>query len=50
MKTMGVIYQKNDIAEYRIEKDILFNGVPENVTFHIYFDREGDGIWRIRDF
>jgi hypothetical protein len=50
MQPIEMIYQKNDTAEYRIRKDIIFKGTPETVTSYIYFQRERDGIWRIRDF
>ncbi len=50
MQPIELVYQKNATAEYRISRDIQFNGQAETVVFYIYFDREGDGIWRIRDF
>jgi hypothetical protein len=50
MQNIELIYQLNDTAEYRIYRDIIFNGQPETVAFYIYFQREGDGIWRIRDY
>ena len=50
MQDIQFIYQKNNTAEYRIRRDIVFKGSPETITFYIYFDREVDGIWRIRDF
>ncbi|MCI5207552.1 MAG: hypothetical protein D3910_01885 [Candidatus Electrothrix sp. ATG2] len=50
MQDIELIYQKNDTAEYRIRRDIIFKESPKTVTFYIYFQRERDGIWRIRDF
>lgn len=50
MQDIELIYQKNDTAKYRIRREVVFDGVPETVTFYIYFQREVDGIWRIRDF
>ena len=50
MQDIEMIYQKNNTAEYRIKKEMLFKGVLETITFNIYFDQGVDGIWRIRDF
>ncbi|HID70809.1 MAG TPA: hypothetical protein EYP35_10240 [Desulfobacterales bacterium] len=50
MQEIEFVYQKNDTAEYRIQRNIQLNGQTETVTYYIYFDQEGDGLWRIRDF
>ncbi|MFW2367061.1 MAG: putative Ig domain-containing protein [Desulforhopalus sp.] len=50
MQDIEFIDQKNNTAEYRIRRDLVFQGSHETITFYIYFDREVDGIWRIRDF
>ena len=50
MQDIEMIYMKHDTAEYRIKRDLNFNGTPETITFYIYFDRDADGVWRIRDF
>jgi hypothetical protein len=50
MQEIELIYQKNDTAEYRIRRAVLFKGSPETITFYIYFLKGADGIWRIRDF
>ena len=50
MQDIEFVYQKSTTAEYRIHRDIQHNGQNETVTYYIYFDREGDGLWRIRDF
>ena len=50
MQDIELIYQKNDTAKYRIKKEMVINEVTELITFYIYFQRERDGIWRIRDF
>ena len=50
MQGIELIHQKNDTAEYRINRDVIYKGSPETITFYIYFQREADGIWRIRDF
>ena len=50
MQEIELVYQKNETAEYRIKRDVMFNGVPETITFYIYFQKGADGIWRIRDF
>ena len=39
MQDIQLIYQKNDTAEYRIRRDVIFNGSPETITFYIYFQR-----------
>jgi hypothetical protein len=50
MLSIQMIYQTNDRAEYRLRKDIVFNGEPVTVTFYVYFQRESSGIWRIWDY
>jgi hypothetical protein len=50
MQNIEMIHQKNNTAEYRIRREVIFNGAPETITFYIYFERDFDGIWRIRDF
>ena len=50
MQPIELIYQQNNTAEYRINRDIVFKGNPETVAFYIYFQRGADGIWRIWDF
>lgn len=50
MQGIELIYQKNDTAEYRLNKDVNFNGSPMTVSFYVYFQKEADGIWRIRDY
>jgi hypothetical protein len=50
MQDVELVYQKNDTAKYRIKKEMVINEVTELITFYIYFQRERDGIWRIRDF
>ena len=50
MQPIEIIYQKNNRAEYRLRKDIVFKGEPVTVTFYVYFQREPDGIWRIWDY
>jgi len=50
MQSIEMIYQKNDVAEYRLRKDIIFKGEPLSATFYVYFQKEPDGIWRIWDY
>lgn len=50
MQEIEMIYQKNDTAEYRLKKDIVWKGNPTTVTFYVYFQKDSDGIWRIRDY
>ncbi|WP_051309765.1 putative Ig domain-containing protein [Desulfogranum japonicum] len=50
MQPIELVYQKNDTAEYRIKRDIIFKGIPESVTHYIYFQKGVNGIWKIRDF
>ncbi|MCW5203872.1 hypothetical protein VU12_13155 [Desulfobulbus sp. US4] len=50
MQDIELISQKNDTAKYRIRKEMNFKGKTETITSHIYFQKERDGIWRIRDF
>ncbi|MDH4319588.1 MAG: hypothetical protein OEV64_14465, partial [Desulfobulbaceae bacterium] len=50
MQPIEMIYQKNDVAEYRLRKDIIFKGEPLSATFYVYFQKEPDGIWRIWDY
>ncbi|MFH7320184.1 fibronectin type III domain-containing protein [Desulfurivibrio sp. D14AmB] len=50
MQDIEMIHQKNNTAEYRIRREVVFRGEPEIVTFYIYFEKGVDGIWRIRDF
>lgn len=50
MRDIELIGMRNDMAEYRIHKQMIYNGQPQQVTFYLYFQRGGDGFWRIFDY
>jgi len=50
MQNIELVYLRGDRAKYRMRVEELSGGVPTEFTYYIYFVRDEDGFWRIRDF
>ena len=50
MENIELIYVKGDLAKYRIYRQQDVTGVMETITYYIYFTKDKDGFWKIRDF
>lgn len=50
MQGIQVIYVKNNAAKYRIRRSEVYGGQMVVVTYYIYFERDKDGLWKIKRF
>ncbi|MDW7773305.1 MAG: putative Ig domain-containing protein [Desulfobulbaceae bacterium] len=50
MQNIELIFSENGQAKYRIRKEQIIDGNPENITYYIYFFMDGNGIWRIENY
>jgi hypothetical protein len=50
MQGIQLIYVKDNIAKYRINKNEIYGGQPYSVTYYIYFAVDKDGVWKIEVF
>lgn len=39
-----------DTAEYLVTREQVFDGVSRPIAYSIFFQRDPDGIWRIREY
>ena len=45
-----MIYLKDHVAKYRINRALNIDGTPQTITFYIYFVKDDNGIWKIQQF
>ena len=50
MQNIQLIYIDRSIAKYRIRRNEIYNGQPYTITYYIYFNIGGDGLWKIDKF
>jgi len=50
MQDIELIYAKEGIAKYRINRDQMIAGTPTTITYYIYFMVDPNGIWKIDQF
>ena len=50
MKALRLVYAKDQIAKYDIERDIVFDGQLRTISYPVYFSKDNDGIWKIDQF
>ena len=50
MQDIQMIYLRNNVAKYRINRLQDINGSPQTITYYIYFVRDQDGLWKIDRF
>lgn len=50
MQEIELVYVQGDRAKYRFRRVESSQGVPTEFTYYIYFVRDADGFWKIRDF
>ncbi len=50
MQDIEMIYLKDHVAKYRINRALNIDGTPQTITFYIYFVKDDNGIWRIQQF
>ncbi len=50
MQDIEMIYLKDGVAKYRINRAHDIGGSPATVTYYIYFVLDKDGLWRIDFF
>jgi len=47
MQQIELIYVEETAAKYRIRKSEYWGGQLYELTYYIYFEVDGDGIWKI---
>ncbi|PKL52235.1 MAG: hypothetical protein CVV37_02295 [Nitrospira bacterium HGW-Nitrospira-1] len=50
MQNIEMIYLAGNVAKYRINRVQNIDGIPQTLTYYIYFVREANGIWKIDRF
>ena len=45
-----LIRVEGNMAQYRVKREQLWEGVRRTVTYYVWFDRDEDGVWRIDRF
>lgn len=50
MQTIELIYVTEDTAKYRINRLQNIDGSLVTITYYIYFSKDSDGLWKIREF
>jgi hypothetical protein len=50
MQAIELIQAEEGFAKYRIRRNEIHQGQQYSITYHIYFDCNEDGIWRIHRF
>ncbi|MDA8240480.1 MAG: PKD domain-containing protein [Nitrospiraceae bacterium] len=50
MQAIELIYVKDDTAKYRINRVQDIDGTQVTITYYIYFMKDSDGLWKIREF
>ena len=50
MRGVELIYIKEDVAKYGIQRERVVNGTIYDVTYFIYFMKDIDGIWKLESF
>lgn len=50
MQDIELIYIKGNLAKYRIRKNELYGGQTFNITYYLYFIKDGYGLWKIHRY
>ncbi len=45
-----LIKVEGDVAQYRVKREQLWEGVRRTITYYLWFSRDADGVWRIDRF
>jgi hypothetical protein len=50
MQDIEMVFLFNNTAKYRINRLHTIDGIPQTITYYIYFVKDLDGVWRIDRF
>jgi PKD repeat protein len=50
MQDIEMIFLSNNTAKYRINRVHDIDGIPQTITYYIYFSKDTDGFWKIDRF
>jgi len=50
MQDIEIIYLRDNVAKYRIDRVLDIDGSPQTITFYIYFVKDSNGLWKIDRF
>jgi hypothetical protein len=50
MQDIEIIYLRENVAKYRIDRVLDIDGSPQTITFYIYFVKDSNGLWKIDRF
>jgi uncharacterized protein YjiK len=50
MQDIEMIYLRDDVAKYRMNRVHDIDGTPVTITYYIYFVKDDNGIWKIQEF
>ncbi len=45
-----LIQVRGNVAQYRVRREQLWDGVVRTITYYVWFVKDGDGLWRIDQF
>ena len=45
-----LIAVKGNVAQYRVKREQVWEGVPRLVTYYLWFRRDTDGLWKLDEF
>jgi len=44
------IAAKGNVAQYRVKRNQVWDGVPQTISYYVWFVKDQDGVWRIDQF
>lgn len=50
MRSIDLDYLQQDVAQYRISRTETISGQPREISYFIYFSKDGNGIWKLDQF
>ncbi len=50
MQNIEMIYLRNNVAKYRMNRVHDINGILQTITYYIYFVKDAKGVWKIDRF
>jgi hypothetical protein len=50
MQNIELVYLKDKVSKFRIRREQIIEGNPQEITYYVYFVKDNDGIWKIEKF
>jgi hypothetical protein len=45
-----MIKRKGSVAQCRVKREQVWEGVPKLITYYLWFVRDADGVWKLDRF